>query len=509
MAGRQRGAAQCRARGRVALIGLLAAVAGCASVMPAPAPVRVRCANAVQATLEWSATSPRGTFHVWRDGRLLAKVNATTYTDASVLPARRYDYQVSRAQSWWHEVRSGALSVTTPDAAPHGDPPYCPSRRIHSLRWRWDEGSNQAPGSDLWSVTWGADGLVYAFFGDGGGFGGTDTLGRTSFGIARLSGPSPLIGINIYGGYQGLFPAALSGKASSIAAIGADFYALGGIYRAGERSSGSAPGRSGSPDRVELAYSLGDSHSWHVASWYFCRSHSAGGAGSAGAFCPQFFVAYGPGNMGAPGGYVYVVGSANSEVFWHDVPAAGPAHSYLARVRPRELLRQGAYDYFAGLDGRGQPRWSRHISSMRPIFSDGNPDRAGCGGVCAMASGLADAAYVPELHAYIAVAQGRYAAQTSVYEAAELWGPWSLVAYDNLDPGSGEGGWAGLGLAGGDALGVNLVNAWTRADGRHLWVTYSSNGVAPAQAAFPPPGTIMDSFNAVGFDLLPTGKEAE
>jgi hypothetical protein len=355
---------------------------------------------------------------------------------------------------------------------------------------------------------------------DGGGFGGSDTVGRTSFGIARLSGPSPLGAVNVYGGYQGLHPASLHGKASSIIAIGADFYALASIYRPEDGAQGGRSGPSGRPDHVEIAYSRGNAYSWRAANWSFCGARFAargtanggtaadaltGAAVLSGDFCPIFFVGFGRANAGAPGGFAYLVGARNSPSVWRDVPGALPATSYLARVAPSRLLRPTAYEYFAGLDARAAPRWSRDPRRMQPIFSDANPDAPGCGDECSMAGTLVACAYLPGLHRYLAVAQGTYLAQTSFYEAPELWGPWSVVSYDNIDPVTGRGGWAHLGRGAGSSLGVHPVNAWATADDLHLWMTYSSDGVAQPEAAFPPGGTKMDSFNLVGVDLEVAG----
>src|SRR5678815_3527274 len=45
-----------------------------------------------------------------------------------------------------------------------------------------------APGSDNWPATWSNDDQQYAIWGDGGGFGGTETEGRASLGVARIEG---------------------------------------------------------------------------------------------------------------------------------------------------------------------------------------------------------------------------------------------------------------------------------------------------------------------------------
>src|SRR5262245_3667829 len=69
--------------------------------------------------------------------------------------------------------------------------PYPPSNIISGLQWDWSTHRKLAPGSDLWPVTWASDGNLYAAWGDGGGFGGTDSDGRVSMGFARLEGSPP------------------------------------------------------------------------------------------------------------------------------------------------------------------------------------------------------------------------------------------------------------------------------------------------------------------------------
>ena len=91
--------------------------------------------------------------------------------------------------------------------------------------------------------------------------------------------------------------------------------------------------------------------------------------------------------------------------------------------------------------------------------------------------------------------------QTSFYDAPRPWGPWTTISYNNIDAVTGAGGWANLGVAAGESLGVHLVTAWASQDGLQMWATYSSDGKAPAQALFPPPGTLMDSFNLVRLHL--------
>jgi hypothetical protein len=435
---------------------------------------------------------------------------APEFSDTTVSPSTAYTYAVAVFDAAGNTAVSAPITVTTAPAAGEGDAPYCNSPVIGSMTWHWTEGYTQANGSDLWPATWGADGNTYAFFGDGGGFGGDDHVGRASFGIAMIKGAPPLSPaglINLYGGYHARYPATLTGKAASIVAVGRDFYAIAGIFRPTDTMARYPHRPSGSPDHVEIAYSKHNAYSWRDGSWTFCsldfdrRDDSDEEVQLSGSFCPAHFVGYGRGNSGAPGGYVYILGAKNSVGYWRGGIGSPPAYTYLARVPQRKVLRASAYQYFAGLDDDGNPIWSSDTGRMQPIFSDRNPPRTGCGGLCNMTESLTAAVYVPALKRYIGIAEGDYEAQTSFFEAPELWGPWSLVSYNNIDPAQGTGGFGNLGTAGGEALGVCPVSAWTSADGRTLWMTYSSTGKAPPDALFPPAGAALDSFNLVSVEL--------
>jgi hypothetical protein len=403
-------------------------------------------------------------------------------------------------------VSCTSVRTARPDCGgPAGNAPYCRSPYIESMTFDWAGAYTEPNGSDLWPVTWAEDGNVYTFFGDGGGFGGDNRRGRVSFGISRITAPPPLTSQtakNVYGGYQAEHPSTLDGKAGSLIAVGRDFYTIGGLWDPDELR-GVQGHKSGAPKRNQLGFSKGNPHSWQAAPWSFCTPQSP-----AGNFCASGFINYGRGNRGAPRGYVYLFGVANSAEYWagDDGPevaaeqgrkAASPdatasattANTYLARVSKRHVLQRGEYEYFAGLDSRGRPTWTRDQQHMQPVFTD-------------RGAGLEGASYVSQIGRYIATAQGPYIGQTSFYDAPQPWGPWTTISYNNIDPQSSAGGWANLGKAGGGSLGVHIVNAWTSRNGLSLWMTYSSDGRAPPDALFPPAGTMLDSFNLVQAQLV-------
>ena len=104
--------------------------------------------------------------------------------------------------------------------------PYPTSNVITDIIFDTNTHIQLAPGSDNWPVTWGADHYIYTSWGDGGGFGGTNSDGRVSLGFARISGNPPTIsGTNIYGGKNPICPYSLTGKSYGIIDINGVLYA--------------------------------------------------------------------------------------------------------------------------------------------------------------------------------------------------------------------------------------------------------------------------------------------
>ena len=83
-----------------------------------------------------------------------------------------------------------------------------------------------APGSDNFPTTWGNNGHIYTSWGDGGGFGGTNDIGRVSLGFARIENYPPSISTyNVMGGVNTQCPATLTGKSYGMLDIGGTLYA--------------------------------------------------------------------------------------------------------------------------------------------------------------------------------------------------------------------------------------------------------------------------------------------
>ncbi len=515
----------------------------------APARLHRSCATAAVVGLEWGAsTDPVAVagYRIFRDGAPIATVSAhqTQYADTSVSGARRYTYVVEAFDGAGNVARSQPLRVHTSARSRHGDAAYCPSAAIASMTFRFSAAYSEthgsatdAPpnsdGSDLWPLTWGADGAMYAFFGDGWGLcGQLDTAPAggadyTSFGFARISGPVPAAGNvpcpsprmeNIYGGYRSTHPygggkrGLLNGKAGAVIAIGDDFYAIGGIWRPGDRG-----GPNDSPNHSEIVYSPGNGYSWQDVPWTFCRADANGNPDPTGGLdgglgvCPSGFVNFGPGYAGAADGYVYLYASNNNPGHWdRPGPNVLPNAAYLLRVPKDRLFDPEAYRYYAGLDDGGHPIWSARSSRRQPVFIDPAPQRADSHGfVFPMAVIVREAVYDAPLGRYLACAQGEKVGQVAFYEAPHPWGPWSVIYYANIDAThGGRGGWGNLGAGewnasrsryvGGDSLGIHIGSGWTSADGKTLWIAFSSDGKAPRDARFSHlAGHWMDSLNLV------------
>jgi hypothetical protein len=455
--------------------------------------VTTRCATAMVVGLAWNAIPGTALYAVSRDGSSLGTSATTGYSDTTVAAKGAYSYAVEARAANGSSLGSASLAVTTAAASPDGDAPYCPSDLVKSATWNWSTGFNQQNGSDLWPSTWGADGSTYLFFGDGGGFFGSNTAGRASFGIAALTGSGPQVDANdasnVYGGLDAAHASTINGKAGAILAVGNDFYALGGIYR-----SGDSGGPSGSPNHYEIISSVGNAYSWQDSAWSFCAADAEGNV-TQGLFCATSFFHFGKGNAAAFDGYVYMTATPAAGWF-SSTPTPGPASTYLMRVPNDAMTTQSAYTYFAGLDASGDPTWSADASDAQSIFVDRNTRPMGIGNVV----------YSPALKCLVGAAQGGTVAQVALYEAPMPWGPWSTISYTNTNP-DGSGGFGDLGSSDytpghGDSLGINFIDAWTSADGLTMWAVFSSDGNAPSTALLPGlAGQDMDSFSLVSLTL--------
>ena len=227
-------------------------------------------------------------------------------------------------------------------------PPYPPSPVIESVTWDFAKLVRLGAGSDLWPITWAADGHLYNSWGDGTGFGdaGNDFGGpiRLSMGFSRIEGtpddlrehPSSNPNVfNVYGGQNAENPNTVwdcenCGKSAGMVSVDGTLYAWINT-------------QNGNPADLKLAWSNDLAAHWQLARWVFPRT---------GDFFPSAFLNFGKDNAGARDNYVYSYGA---KWIW----TQGPENNvYLCRVLNSRIRERAAYEFFAGLDNETQPVWT-------------------------------------------------------------------------------------------------------------------------------------------------------
>jgi len=258
---------------------------------------------------------------------------------------------------------------------------------------------DKAPGSDNWPITWADDDNQYTSWGDGGGFGGTNQVGRVSLGVARVSGPhSGYSGHNIWGGYNSDVPATFGGKSYGIISIAGILYMW------------VAPG-SGKDNFISqtLYHSSDHARSWTSAGWSFTQAQ--------GVVLPTF-LQFGKDYAGARDEYVYIYAIRLKDA--SDLVVQKPGQIDLFRVPKSQLLQRNAYQFFAGLDAGGQPTWTSDLSARRPVFEDAR----GVGWNVSVS-------YNAGIGRYLLCTEHDSSphGNLGMFDAPEPWGPWTTVGY--------------------------------------------------------------------------------
>ena len=354
-----------------------------------------------------------------------------------------------------------AVSVTTTAS----NAPYPASSVITAS---WDLSSlatlRKAPGSDIWPVTWGADGNVYSAWGDGGGFAGTNSVGRVSLGFARISGTpadgdaGSFLGTNVWGAAPQYAenPATFGGKVDELISVGGVLYGVGGLWTA-DNCSCDPTQQSGAGPLRKLTWSSDLGKSWQIAPWN-------------SSIDPGTFLQFGRDYQGAWDAahvYLYYQGDVNAD----------PTHIYLRRIAVSNMTEDpatpGHFEYFAGTDSTGAALWTPTQGNAQAIFQDAN--------VAAGTYSVSGAVYDAPLGRYLLVTfHGEGTGQLGVFEAPDPWGPWATVDY--------EDDWGGLNETAGPGNGLQFPAKWISDDGRTLWAVFSGVGT-------------FDSFNLAALKL--------
>ena len=105
----------------------------------------------------------------------------------------------------------------------------------------------------------------------------------------------------------------------------------------------------------------------------------------------------------------------------------------MARVVKEKIREREAYEFFAKLDGAGQPVWTRDISKRGAVFE--NPGKCYRSGISYNA-GLKRYLWSQTLYGKEDM---RFSGGLGIFEAADPWGSWRTVFYaEKWDVGPGE-----------------------------------------------------------------------
>jgi hypothetical protein len=364
--------------------------------------------------------------------------------------------QISNAPGQLAQVTADNGAETSTIHRKHAQPPYPHSPIIESIAWHWETYTNAAPGSDLWPVAWGPDDNLYAAWGDGGGFGGSDADGRVALGFARIEGtPKSWRGVNVNGGKYPEYPASFprKGKTTGIAFVDGVLYATVNL------EDGTWP----DVNHV-LAWSTNSGATWSRTKWLFAKGD--------GNFQPAKFVTFGRDYIGLPDsleGYVYICGPKQT------AHRGSGNQLYLARVRRNELREQMAYQFFQRVDGVGKAVWVADLKQAQPVFTDPNGVTPG------------SVVYVPGLKRFLLTCFHVGPGQLGVFDAPNPWGPWTTIAYYD--------DWGGMGSQG-EGLTCGFPQKWMSADGLTLWSIFSVYGEGAKTGI-----NAHDKFNLIGAGL--------
>lgn len=295
--------------------------------------------------------------------------------------------------------------------------PYAASAQILGIDFNWATHKRQAPGSDNWPITWADDGHQYSHWGDGGGFLGTNDVGRVSFGVARIEGVgSSYVGINRYGGLNGEFASSLDGKTYGIVSIGGVLYCW---FCPLSDVNGYAS--------ATLYKSLDHSQSWTATSTQFTQAQGVG----IPTICQ-----FGQGYAGARDGYVYHYFLNLTDTAALGIQTGGQI--VLARCLIADLETVATYEWYSGAG----PTWSTNIAARVPVFTD--PNGVGWNLSVSYNAGLGRYLLMTE---HSASFQGKI----GIFDAPEPWGPWTTVLYQDA---------FGVPTITGDTFFWNFANKW-------------------------------------------------
>jgi hypothetical protein len=195
-------------------------------------------------------------------------------------------------------------------------------------------------------------------------------------------------------------------------------------------------------ENAQLAWSSDHGAHWTWSDWKFTTSFG----------CPSF-LNFGKNYAGARDGFVYVYSTDSDNAY---EPAD---RMVMARVRKDHLREQGAYEFFAGLSAKGEPRWTKVAAERGAVFT--SPGQCSRGGITYSAA-LKRYLWCQILPASTDPRGTRFQGGFGIYDAPEPWGPWSTVFFTNeWEVGPGDSS--------------SIPTKWMSADGRKAWLVFSGD----------------------------------
>lgn len=321
--------------------------------------------------------------------------------------------------------------------------PYPPSPVIRSVEFDWSTHKREAPGSDNWQLTWADDDHLYGAWGDGGGFGGTNSDGRVSLGVARIEGsPDNYRGVNIWGGKNALAPAQVDGKSWGMICIGGVLYMWvvpGSPLEIMQREA-------------RLYESRDHGKTWRPADWAFTRDEHL----SIPTICQ-----FGRNYSGARDRFVYHYFIDPRDQKSDTIQRPGTV--YLARCDRRKVMDRSAYQFFAGIV-RGKLEWTADVARKQPVFEDRSN---GVGWVMSVT-------YNAGLRRYLIMTDHTTSnrGNLGIFDAPEPWGPWSTVCYFD----ESQGNQFGAGHVEPNTFFWNMPTKWQSRDGLQFGLVFTGSG---------------------------------
>ena len=302
-----------------------------------------------------------------------------------------------------------------------------------------------AQGSDNWPATWSDDDNQYALWGDGGGFGGTNSDGRSSFRRrphhaaittttkASIASAARTANVLEYRGKAHGAPLSVGGVLYAWVAPDLDAHAYGSfaLYRSGDKGC-----------------------TWSKLDVEFVLANE--GVSTAASYSSAKTIA----RLAMP--------TSTASPWWRRrsgrcAIVQRPGKVMLLRVPALAVQDRGAYEFFAGLDSTGQPKWSsdapKKVADLR-----GSRRR---GSVCT--DQLRAGSGSPGVHESARRWRRQSAGIKSLLtmaEAPDPWGPWTVFYRDLFVPQIDQNG-----------VSVELRAQVVRNGGREFTLMFSGIGV--------------------------------